>query len=199
MPKTPVEFTFADHRFRHTPLMAMPLAREFDKLRIRLDHESGTLGTLAYTLEDSDLDDMVSLSPTGVAKIVNLVSRLVDGNQPNASTVDDGDDAKPRDELPRKLDELLLYFLRAGDVQFASSLQGSDALVWHDLQTEEQVNSHPVDLAAFVCAGYVIGGLFAPFADRFRAWYDKAKAGPSTPSTPNSAETDEATAPTSLT
>ena len=201
MPK-PEEFTFQDHRFRHTPLPAGPLAREYDKLRIRLDHESGALQTLAYTLNNDELREMAVLDPNGVFRLVSLLSRFVDAHEPYAvepAAEDDGAPLKPADKLPRTLLGLLLHYLEVGRVQWAVTLPGSDEPKWLDFWTEEQINEHPISIAPFACMWQVLRGLFAPFADPLRAWFDQAKAEQSSKSSNDNAELDEATALTSET
>lgn len=204
MPKDPVEFTIGDYLFRHHPPKAMPRVVEYDKLRVRLDHDSGVLNTLAFTFEKADFQEMASGEPSGVARLIRLLSMLIDGNKPPTNepvddkTADTSALTPERDELPRTLKGLCLYYAKFGRLESASKM-ADDSVVWNALQTEEAFNQHPCEVAPLVCAFRVIGELFAPFGNQLRDLYEKAKAERSSNSSSDNAEASEPTAPTSLT
>jgi len=193
----PVEFELQGHRFRYTPLPAMPLAREHHKLLVRFDGDSGALNTLAFNFDKADFGEIMRGEAAGVFRLVKLVSMLVGADTRRGATLvdDEGASAAPVDELPNSLDGLFLYYARLGKVQ--QGLESQGAVVWADLQSEEAFNAHPCTIAPAICAAQVLRGIFDPFVGPLLGLIAKAKARASTKSTSTNEETNEPAPPTS--
>jgi hypothetical protein len=194
----PVEFELQGHRFRYTPLPAMPLAREHHKLLVRFDGDSGALNTLAFNFDKADFGEIMRGEAAGVFRLVKLVSMLVGADTRRGATPVDDEGAPipaPVDELPNSLDGLFLYYARLGKVQQGLESQGS--VVWADLQSEEAFNAHPCAIAPAICAAQVLRGIFDPFVGPLLGLIAKAKARASTKSTSTNEETNEPAPPTS--
>lgn len=170
----------------------MPLAREYHKLLLRFDGDSGALNTLAFNFDKDDFSEIMSGETAGVFKLVKLISMLVgtDTRRGAAPVDDEGVPLHaPVDELPSSLDGLCLYYAKLGKVQCGLESQG--AVIWTDLQSEEAFNAHPCVIAPMICMAQVLRGVFAPFVFPLLGLIAKAKGRASTESTSTNEETSE--------
>lgn len=193
-----VKFEFQGHTFRFQELAAIPLARELHRLLVRLDHDTGMLNTLAFRFDNSDFGEMRKMSPAGILKFVKLISMLVKADEPIPVAVESdedgetGDEPKTRDELPRTLDELCLYYAQLGKVEHLV-MQGEHEH-WLPLQSEDNLNKHPVKIAPFIVAFNVLKSIFVPFASPLLALIEERKVQTS-PSTQPSSSDKESSSP----
>jgi len=175
-----VEFTFADYSFRYTKLAPIPLARELFKLLVRFDHDTGMLNTLAFNFESKDYAEIAKMGPAGMLRLVKLVSMLVKADEPlptkpDPLTLVEGEEPeiKSRDELPSALDELLLYYVELGQVEYGVLAHGE--MSWLPLRSEKDFAKHPCELALYITAFNVLRGMFGPFVTSLRE-YSEAQA-----------------------
>lgn len=196
MPKH-VEFTFQDHKFRHKRLGGITIARELEKLLVRIDRERGMVNMLAFTFDATDYAEIAALGPAGLAKLLRLLSTFLglDDDRPSRSDDDavetEGDEAgaskedvQARDTLPRSLEELLVYYAQLGEVEACLALEGGDEK-WVPLQSADDLDGHPLAVAPFVILWNVGRALLVPFAEALRASTEGSETPEKAPSEPS--------------
>lgn len=177
----PIEFTVAEYKLRYTPLAALPLAEEYDRLLKWMDVDpqhpergTGLLDTLAFSFGEDDHAAMFSTAPDASTLLLWLktFATLLSNTT---------------------LADVVRYYLALGRVEFAVMVGDSEQ--WVEFQSDERINSLPPKVM-FAATWQVLRGLLLPFVDDLQSLFGKAKAPSSGSATSPSEATSELPAPT---